>query len=51
MHEIQLKDTNEATLPAVLDKAVRGYPAAVTRHGRKEAVPIFATRIRNSSRC
>jgi len=31
MREIQLKDTNKATLPAVLDKAVRGIRAVARR--------------------
>ena len=35
--EIQLKDA-KATLSAVVDEALRGHPAVITRHGRKEAV-------------
>ena len=37
MREIQLKDA-KATLSAVVDQAVSGNPAIITRHGRKEAV-------------
>jgi len=37
MREIQLKDA-KATLSAVVDQAVRGNPAVITRHGKKEAV-------------
>lgn len=39
MREIQLKDA-KATLSAVVDQAVRGIPAVITRHGRKEAVVL-----------
>lgn len=39
MREIQLKDA-KATLSAVVDDAVRGSPAIITRHGRKEAVVL-----------
>lgn len=39
MREIQLKDA-KATLSAVVDDAVRGAPAIITRHGRKEAVVL-----------
>jgi antitoxin Phd len=39
MKEIQLKDA-KATLSAVVDQAVRGNPAVITRHGRKEAVVL-----------
>jgi len=39
MREIQLKDA-KATLSAVIDQAVRGNPAIITRHGRKEAVVL-----------
>ena len=39
MREIQLKDA-KATLSAVVDQAVRGNPAVITRHGRKEAVVL-----------
>jgi antitoxin Phd len=37
MREIQLRDA-KATLSAVVDDAVRGEPAIITRHGRKEVV-------------
>ncbi|WP_136621005.1 MULTISPECIES: type II toxin-antitoxin system Phd/YefM family antitoxin [Mesorhizobium] len=37
MREIQLKDA-KATLSAVVDQAVAGTPAVITRHGRKQAV-------------
>lgn len=39
MREIQLKDA-KATLSAVVDAAVRGEGAIITRHGRPEAVVI-----------
>ena len=39
MKEIQLRDA-KATLSAVVDRAVAGEPAIITRHGRKEAVVI-----------
>ncbi|TPK74768.1 type II toxin-antitoxin system Phd/YefM family antitoxin [Mesorhizobium sp. B2-3-3] len=37
MREIQLKDA-KATLSAVVDQAIAGKPAVITRHGRKQAV-------------
>jgi prevent-host-death family protein len=37
MREIQLRDV-KATLSAVVDDAVRGEPAVITRHGKREAV-------------
>ena len=37
MREIQLKDA-KATLSSVVDEAVRGKPAIITRHGKPEAV-------------
>ncbi|HLJ64399.1 MAG TPA: type II toxin-antitoxin system Phd/YefM family antitoxin [Stellaceae bacterium] len=37
MREIQLRDA-KATLSAVIDGAVRGEPAIITRHGKREAV-------------
>jgi antitoxin Phd len=37
MREIQLRDA-KATLSAVVDAAVRGEPAIITRHGKREAV-------------
>jgi antitoxin Phd len=39
MREIQLKDA-KATLSAVVDRAVAGEPAVITRHGRREAVVL-----------
>jgi antitoxin Phd len=39
MKEIQLKDA-KATLSAVVDRAIAGEPAVITRHGRKEAVLV-----------
>ena len=39
MKEIQPKDA-KATLSAVVDEAVSGRPAVITRRGRKEAVII-----------
>jgi antitoxin Phd len=39
MKEIQLKDA-KATLSAVIDEAVSGRPAVITRRGRKEAVVL-----------
>lgn len=39
MREIQLKDA-KATLSAVVDQALSGHPAIITRHGRKEAVVL-----------
>ena len=40
MREIQLKDA-KATFSAVVDQAVRGNPAIITRHGNKEAVVLL----------
>jgi prevent-host-death family protein len=37
MKEIQLRDA-KASLSAVVDNAVRGEPAVITRHGKPEAV-------------
>ena len=37
MREIQLRDA-KASLSAVVDDAVRGKPAIITRHGKREAV-------------
>ena len=37
MREIQLRDA-KASLSAVVDDAVRGEPAIITRHGKPEAV-------------
>lgn len=37
MREIQLRDA-KASLSAVVDDALRGEPAIITRHGKPEAV-------------
>ena len=37
MREIQLRDA-KARLSAVVDDAIQGEPAVITRHGRKQAV-------------
>jgi antitoxin Phd len=37
MREIQLRDA-KAGLSAVVDDAVRGEPAVITRHGKRQAV-------------
>ncbi len=37
MREIQLRDA-KATFSAVVDGVVRGEPAVITRHGKREAV-------------
>jgi antitoxin Phd len=39
MKQIQLRDA-KATLSAVVDKAARGEPSVITRHGRPVAVVI-----------
>lgn len=39
MREIQLKDA-KATFSTVVDEAVAGNPAIITRRGRKEAVVL-----------
>ena len=39
MREIQLRDA-KASLSAVIDDAVRGKPAIITRHGKREAVVV-----------
>lgn len=39
MREIQLRDA-KASLSAVVDDAVRGEPAIITRHGKREAVVL-----------
>jgi antitoxin Phd len=39
MREIQLRDA-KARLSSVVDDAVRGEPAIITRHGKKEAVVL-----------
>ena len=37
MREIQLRDA-KANLSAVVDEAIGGKPAVITRHGKKQAV-------------
>ncbi len=39
MREIQLRDA-KASLSAVVDDAVGGKPAIITRHGKREAVVL-----------
>lgn len=39
MREIQFKEA-KATLSAVVDQAVSGNPAIITRHGKREAVVL-----------
>ena len=39
MREIQLRDA-KASLSAVIDEAVRGEPAIITRHGKPQAVVL-----------
>jgi antitoxin Phd len=39
MKEIQLRDA-KASLSAVIDEAIRGKPAVITRHGKKQAVVL-----------
>lgn len=39
MKEVQLRDA-KASLSALVDRAVAGEPALITRHGRKEAVVL-----------
>jgi prevent-host-death family protein len=39
MRKIQLKDA-KANLSAVVDKAIRGKPSVITRHGKPEAVVL-----------
>ncbi|MDE8343600.1 MAG: type II toxin-antitoxin system Phd/YefM family antitoxin [Acidocella sp.] len=39
MREIQLRDA-KASLSAVVDDAVRGEPAIITRHGKPQAVVL-----------
>jgi prevent-host-death family protein len=39
MKEIQLRDA-KASLSAVIDEAMRGKPAVITRHGKKQAVVL-----------
>jgi antitoxin Phd len=39
MREIQLRDA-KASLSAVVDEAMRGEPAIITRHGKRQAVVV-----------
>jgi antitoxin Phd len=39
MREIQLRDA-KASLSAVVDEAMRGMPAVITRHGKRQAVVV-----------
>jgi prevent-host-death family protein len=39
MREIQLRDA-KANLSAVVDEAIEGKPAVITRHGKKQAVVL-----------
>jgi antitoxin Phd len=39
MKEIQLRDA-KASLSAVVDDAMRGKPAVITRHGKRQAVVV-----------
>jgi prevent-host-death family protein len=39
MREIQLRDA-KANLSAVVDEAIEGNPAVITRHGKKQAVVL-----------
>lgn len=39
MKEVQLREA-KASLSALIDRAVAGEPALITRHGRKEAVVL-----------
>lgn len=39
MKEIQLRDA-KASLSAVIDEAMRGKPAVITRHGKRQAVVL-----------
>jgi len=39
MREIQLRDA-KASLSAVVDEAMRGKPAIITRHGKRQAVVL-----------
>jgi antitoxin Phd len=39
MREIQLRDA-KASLSAVVDEAMQGKPAIITRHGKRQAVVV-----------
>ena len=45
MREIQLRDA-KANLSAVVDEAVDGKPAIITRHGQKQAVVLSYEELR-----
>jgi antitoxin Phd len=49
MKEIQLKDA-KATLSHVLDEAVAGKPAIITRHGKREGVIVSYSEFERLSR-
>lgn len=49
MKEIQLKEA-KAHFSHVIDKAVAGEPAVITRHGKKEAVVISYSEYERLSR-
>ena len=49
MKEIQLKEA-KATLSHVLDEAIAGEPAVITRHGKKEGVLISYSEYERLSR-
>jgi antitoxin Phd len=49
MREIQLKDA-KATLSQVLDEAIAGEPAIITRHGRREGVILSYSAFQRLSR-
>lgn len=49
MKEIQLKDA-KATLSHVLDEAVAGKPAIITRHGKREGVIVSYSEYERLSR-
>jgi prevent-host-death family protein len=49
MKEVQLKDA-KATLSAVLDEAIAGTPAIITRHGKREGVLISYSEYERLSR-
>jgi prevent-host-death family protein len=49
MREVQLREA-KASLSALLDRAVAGEPALITRHGRKEAVVLSFAEYQRLSR-
>jgi prevent-host-death family protein len=48
MREIQLRDA-KASLSAVVDEAMHGKPAVITRHGKRQAVVIGYEEYRRNS--